>query len=592
MGNFSWFPRRIPWRWTLVGLLVMLTVGLGCLGFHQHFRQQRIDKSWWDVAYLTLQLFTLESGAVDGPVNPPLQVARFLGPIAAAYAVVLATVGLFSDQIRRAIVGWRGAHVVVCGLGRKGERLVEQLRRCGKQVVVIEANENNPNLHRCRELGCVVIVGRADDRWNLAQAHVARASAMIAAAGDDGVNIETAVRAHDLVQQHRRQPLRCVVHLADPDLQALFRLHDIFTDGHDPFELEFFNTFEVGARIILAQSGLFDPLARREARSPHLLIVGLGHLGEALLRRAIKNWCVDSEPSAPRLKVTVVDVDGQQRDRSFRQRYAELAGRCDLRFLSADVRMLLEDDEGAYLALLNDVSAVAVCLDDDAKSIYAGLTLRSRLPEDVAIVVRASEQAGLASLLGRDLYSDGAIHGVAAVGLAEIGCTLELVLEGHREVLAQAIHQGYVQDQLASGHSPADNPAMLPWHRLPAEFKESSRRQADDIRHKLQAIGCDVVVNPQLFGSRFRFTEAEIEMLARREHERWVEERLAAGWRWGAKKDIDAKTNPNLLPWDDVPEETKGYNREAIRRIPRVLAKADLEIRRHNAVVPRRRKVA
>ena len=39
-----------------------------------------------------------------------------------------------------------------------------------------------------------------------------------------------------------------------------------------------------------------------------------------------------------------------------------------------------------------------------------------------------------------------------------------------------------------------------------------------------------------------------------REHERWMRERLAQGWRYGPTKDAAAKTSPFLVPFAELPE--------------------------------------
>lgn len=44
------------------------------------------------------------------------------------------------------------------------------------------------------------------------------------------------------------------------------------------------------------------------------------------------------------------------------------------------------------------------------------------------------------------------------------------------------------------------------------------------------------------------------------QHERWMAERIAAGWTHGAVKDAEAKTNPLLLPWEQLPETEKAKN--------------------------------
>jgi hypothetical protein len=37
-----------------------------------------------------------------------------------------------------------------------------------------------------------------------------------------------------------------------------------------------------------------------------------------------------------------------------------------------------------------------------------------------------------------------------------------------------------------------------------------------------------------------------------RQHERWREERLAQGWTFGLEKDTEAKTNPALVPFEEL----------------------------------------
>ena len=39
-----------------------------------------------------------------------------------------------------------------------------------------------------------------------------------------------------------------------------------------------------------------------------------------------------------------------------------------------------------------------------------------------------------------------------------------------------------------------------------------------------------------------------------RQHNQWMLERLAGGWTWGPEKDNDAKKNPALVPFEELPE--------------------------------------
>jgi hypothetical protein len=53
------------------------------------------------------------------------------------------------------------------------------------------------------------------------------------------------------------------------------------------------------------------------------------------------------------------------------------------------------------------------------------------------------------------------------------------------------------------------------------------------------------------------------ELLARNAHEIWAQQRLADGWTYGPRRDDAAKKHPCLVPYGDLPESEKEYDRNA-----------------------------
>ncbi len=78
----------------------------------------------------------------------------------------------------------------------------------------------------------------------------------------------------------------------------------------------------------------------------------------------------------------------------------------------------------------------------------------------------------------------------------------------------------------------------------------------------------------------FAFTDQEIELLARQEHDRWMRDRLAAGWTYGVPRDDTRKQHPDLKDWRLLGPEDKDKDREAIRALPEVLHDAGYSITR------------
>jgi hypothetical protein len=53
------------------------------------------------------------------------------------------------------------------------------------------------------------------------------------------------------------------------------------------------------------------------------------------------------------------------------------------------------------------------------------------------------------------------------------------------------------------------------------------------------------------------------EQLAENSHDNWAEQRIAEGWTYGPKRDDAAKEHPDLVPYGDLPDSEKEYDRKA-----------------------------
>lgn len=56
--------------------------------------------------------------------------------------------------------------------------------------------------------------------------------------------------------------------------------------------------------------------------------------------------------------------------------------------------------------------------------------------------------------------------------------------------------------------------------------------------------------------------EALIEQIARNVHEVWALSRKSQGWTCGAERNDEKKTHPCLVPYDELPEVEKQYDRD------------------------------
>ncbi len=53
------------------------------------------------------------------------------------------------------------------------------------------------------------------------------------------------------------------------------------------------------------------------------------------------------------------------------------------------------------------------------------------------------------------------------------------------------------------------------------------------------------------------------EILAKNVHEIWAENRMKEGWVYGPRRNDSKKENPCIVPYKDLPESEKEYDRKA-----------------------------
>ncbi len=70
------------------------------------------------------------------------------------------------------------------------------------------------------------------------------------------------------------------------------------------------------------------------------------------------------------------------------------------------------------------------------------------------------------------------------------------------------------------------------------------------------------------------------EKLAENAHDTWARQRMDEGWTWGPKRDDATKKNPNLVPYHDLTESEKEYDRSMAMETLKVLLRLGYRIER------------
>lgn len=568
--------------------LWVLTMGFGVYGFYKYFQFKGLGSPWGEILYQTFQLFTLKSGNFDWSNIPfvwQLEVARWLALLfTSVTAGMLLLLGVFSKEIHSLVLWTTRDHVIVCGSGRIGSRMVKEFKK-QYPVVVIEQDKHSKALESFRLSGISIVFGDAKDENILKNAGIERAKYLITALGDDNANAEVAILARRLVENRKDGPLICFLHVLDPKLCDLIKVKEFDYSNDDNFKLDFFNLYENGASLIFEKY----PLLKRSNscnENVHLLVVGLGNMGESLVIRAAKNWWGNFVRTKTRLNITVVDRDAAAKVKSMCLRYPHLRIFCNIVDENCDIHAsdFLQVKLQRLLSGEIPITAIFICVMDDNDGLSAALLLQHYLEEkNVPIIVRLNSDEGLSSIL-TEQNNCTEFNNLHAFGLWDETCKLSII-DGTYQTIAQAIHEEYYHEQKKLGVKKGSKPAMCPWKELSPEIKGSNLDAAHHVTNKMAAALCSLSKLTDWEAQLFDFEPIEVVRLGTMEHKRWCKERKIAGWTYNKERNDEKKQHPSLVPWTELSADDKKKDFDTIIKLPLVLSRIDIHIYRVNILM-------
>jgi voltage-gated potassium channel len=158
-------------------------------------------------------------------------------------------------------------HVVVCGAGRVGYRVVTELRALGQEVVVVEKREDGAFVSVLRDEQVPLLIDDIRSAQCLPRTNVKEASAIVCATDDDLANLNIALDARKI------QPdIRVVIRLFDDDLVAKVR---------DTFKAEALSSSSLAAPA-LAMAALDPRIVHSFRIGTHLMVVSVFRVRDGL----------------------------------------------------------------------------------------------------------------------------------------------------------------------------------------------------------------------------------------------------------------------------------------------------------------------
>jgi hypothetical protein len=217
---YAWYRYAIflvkEFRWAMLVFWSMVLIGGLLLKSSATGVAQNL--SYVNACYLVFSL-VLGQTLATFPSEWYLQILCFAAPIIGLGAIADSVVrlGFFMFTSKRKLPEWHRMnalsmrnHIVLCGIGKVGYRILEELLELGEDVVAIDRNAENPFVMEMIEHGVTTIIGQARSRRLLEEANVKNARAVIFATDDDLANIDAALTAREI----------------NPDIRVVIRLFD------------------------------------------------------------------------------------------------------------------------------------------------------------------------------------------------------------------------------------------------------------------------------------------------------------------------------------------------------------------------------
>jgi hypothetical protein len=567
-------------------ILVVAGAVLAFIGYFEMMRRPEFGLSGIEVWRET---FLLTGGLVTWPflapplglqrihdIPWPLELARFVVPLGVFSGAGLLLARAFGAKFRAFRSRFARDHIVVCAGGPAAWQFVADLQRDSRsRVVVLDLDTTRKDIEGGAPVPILPVAGGIDEA-PLLRAAVPWARAIVALGNDDILGLEIMLRAKSVAAKHRpphAAPLIGRAALsrgtAEDATEALFGTRDRSFD-YRPISVAR-NTVR---QLFQAHPLDRDPVIRGGGR-PHIRIVGFDAVGQELaLEVARSGYFTDGWLPL----ITLIDPEANRRFDRLAQRAPDLGKAAEFRLVTARIEDIPTwDDRADRLPLARTV----LCLDDEILGLRTAAALRQRwagieTPAPAIFVHLA--RAPIAAEALRTAEAQGPGPAIVPFGDAASLFTRDIVLDETLDTLAREVHAHYRENRVAHGDADANLPADRPWDDLPESFREASRHQADHMLPKLRLIGCAAMSDRT--APPFAFSPDEIEQLSRIEHRRWSAERWVAGWQFAPARRDEAREHPSLVSWEELSESEREKDREAVRAIPAVLARAGLAIRR------------
>jgi len=207
-GNPSEPGRRervVPLKVSVALMVFIAFIGLSSTGYYLIER----NYGWFEAIYMTVITVTtvglLEVGGGLSPAGRVWTIFVIVGGLTSGAVVLSLVVAAVVEGRLRTVLGRRhlerrvsalSGHVIICGYGRMGQMVAQDLQRARRPVVAVD--RNGARTSQAERDGMLYVLGDAQEEGTLRAAGIQRAEAVVGTLPDDAANVFVTLTARGL----------------------------------------------------------------------------------------------------------------------------------------------------------------------------------------------------------------------------------------------------------------------------------------------------------------------------------------------------------------------------------------------------------
>lgn len=564
-------------RWGVVILLTLVWLGGGFwlwreLPFSEAFYRTLSAVSMWDEYF--------------NAADPMREVVRYAALAAPVVGLLFAFSGQLGRSLARIFNLGAARHIVIAGDSPPALSLAQDCRKRKDSVILIADELPQETALGLRRKGVIVLEGDATHVETLRTARAHHAAHVVAFEPDDTANLQVEAAVRRLVGTAKRKP-PIGVHVATRSSLLLKEAREMRSAQvrkgkavAPPIDPKPFSLEEMAARsLIQKESQTLLSLAQELKQDRvHVVFFGFDAAAEAVAERVLMSlWSAHFE--APRL--TVLTPDPVAAEAGFRARHREAFAHpgvwvADIAFLPFDWDVASVGGEllDAVEQARGKPTAIVVSTGADPGNIHLAIALKRAcnhmLRWPAPIFMRETSQSEFSQQYARGDETEELDAYLQAFGAHQLNATRQRVIDGSLDQGAAIAHEHYnkglgKKDAMSMRELQS---AMKDWGDVLETYRAANRAVSDAAMTKLWDAGWRAAVKGEKGDSAPTIPPELMEAMAKREHDRWMAERLMSGWRPtapGEARNNDLMAHDKLVGWDALGESDRNNDVVQVR---------------------------